>query len=302
MSKFKKIIVIKGGISDEFDVSIQTGKEVSNALKKKFDISEIIINSNISNFIEQIEKFKPKAIFNALHGKFGEDGQIQSILNSLKIPYTHSGVITSALAMNKYFSKIIFEKFQIKCPKGEIFNQKCLKKIDLKLPYIIKPINGGSSIGIKKIFKKKDLEYIKESNGNNKQLLIEEYIPGREITVGVLNDKICGITEIIPKDDFYDYESKYVKVAQHIQKPIISKRIKDKLITSTLKAHKILGCNYISRADFRYNDSNDEIYLLEVNTQPGLTKNSLLPEMALQKGIDFPDLCVKILENARCEE
>ena len=302
MSKFKKIIVIKGGISDEFDVSIQTGKEVSNALKKKFDISEIIINSNISNFIEQIEKFKPKAIFNALHGKFGEDGQIQSILNSLKIPYTHSGVLTSALAMNKYFSKIIFEKFQIKCPKGEIFNQKCLKKIDLKLPYIIKPINGGSSIGIKKIFKKKDLEYIKESNGNNKQLLIEEYIPGREITVGVLNDKICGITEIIPKDDFYDYESKYVKVAQHIQKPIISKRIKDKLITSTLKAHKILGCNYISRADFRYNDSNDEIYLLEVNTQPGLTKNSLLPEMALQKGIDFPDLCVKILENAKCEE
>lgn len=302
MSKFKKIIVIKGGISDEFDVSIQTGKEVSNALKKKFDISEIIINSNISNFIEQIEKFKPKAIFNALHGKFGEDGQIQSILNSLKIPYTHSGVLTSALAMNKYFSKIIFEKFQIKCPKGEIFNQKCLKKIDLKLPYIIKPINGGSSIGIKKIFKKKDLEYIKERNGNNKQLLIEEYIPGREITVGVLNDKICGITEIIPKDDFYDYESKYVKVAQHIQKPIISKRIKDKLITSTLKAHKILGCNYISRADFRYNDSNDEIYLLEVNTQPGLTKNSLLPEMALQKGIDFPDLCVKILENAKCEE
>jgi len=302
LSKFKKIIVIKGGISDEFDVSIQTGKEVSNALKKKFDISEIIINSNISNFIEQIEKFKPKAIFNALHGKFGEDGQIQSILNSLKIPYTHSGVLTSALAMNKYFSKIIFEKFQIKCPKGEIFNQKCLKKIDLKLPYIIKPINGGSSIGIKKIFKKKDLEYIKESNGNNKQLLIEEYIPGREITVGVLNDKICGITEIIPKDDFYDYESKYVKVAQHIQKPIISKRIKDKLITSTLKAHKILGCNYISRADFRYNDSNDEIYLLEVNTQPGLTKNSLLPEMALQKGIDFPDLCVKILENAKCEE
>ena len=301
LSKFKKILVLKGGFSDESEISMQSGNEVSKVLRKKYEVFDLVVNNNIKTLVGKIYQCKPDAIFNALHGKFGEDGQIQSILNTIGIPYSHSGVMSSALAMNKFFSKIIFQKFGINCPNGEKLKLENLKKYKKQLPIVIKPISGGSSIGVKTIQESSSLRKVIEEVENKKDILIEEFIPGREITVGVLKDEICGITEIISDSEFYDYKNKYVKIAKHIQNPNISKTIREKLIQTTVLAHNLLGCNCISRADYRYNESKNEIFLLENNTQPGLTKNSLLPEMAQDKGINFQKLVEIIIENSKCE-
>ena len=301
LSKFKKILVLKGGFSDESEISMQSGNEVSKVLRKKYEVFDLVVNNNIKTLVGKIYQCKPDAIFNALHGKFGEDGQIQSILNTIGIPYSHSGVMSSALAMNKFFSKIIFQKFGINCPIGEKLKLENLKKYKKQLPIVVKPISGGSSIGVKTIQESSSLRKVIEEVENKKDILIEEFIPGREITVGVLKDEICGITEIISDSEFYDYKNKYVKIAKHIQNPNISNTIREKLIQTTVLAHNLLGCNCISRADYRYNESKNEIFLLEINTQPGLTKNSLLPEMAQDKGIDFQKLVEIIIENSKCE-
>ena len=301
LSKFKKILVLKGGFSDESEISMQSGNEVSKVLRKKYEVFDLVVNNNIKTLVGKIYQCKPDAIFNALHGKFGEDGQIQSILNTIGIPYSHSGVMSSALAMNKFFSKIIFQKFGINCPIGEKLKLENLKKYKKQLPIVIKPISGGSSIGVKTIQESSSLRKVIEEVENKKDILIEEFIPGREITVGVLKDEICGITEIISDSEFYDYKNKYVKIAKHIQNPNISNTIREKLIQTTVLAHNLLGCNCISRADYRYNESKNEIFLLEINTQPGLTKNSLLPEMAQDKGINFQKLVEIIIENSKCE-
>ncbi len=299
--KYKKIIVLKGGISNESEISMQTGNEVTKALNDKYEVLELIVNNNLKYLIKSIEQYKPDAIFNALHGKFGEDGQIQSILNCLNIPYTHSGVLSSALAMNKYFSKVLFEKFGISCPKGEKLNIQNISNFKNRLPIVIKPINGGSSIGVKTINSLSTFNKFKKEIKNYNDLLVEEFIPGREITVGILENRVCGITEIVSESEFYDFESKYVKIAKHIQNPNIKDDIKEKLVKNTVLAHNLLGCNCLCRADYRYNEKKNEIFLLEINTQPGLTKNSLLPEMVFKKGLDFKKLVEIIVENSKCE-
>ena len=303
MSSFKKIAILMGGTSEEFDISIETGKEVKKVLSKNFEVKTIIVKKNLKQLISNLTLFKPDAVFNALHGTFGEDGQIQSILNTLKIPYTHSGVLGSSIGMNKCISKIIFEKLGILCPSGQTIFPENSSKLDISPPFVVKPINGGSSIGVHTILKKKDLtpnffgKYKKKC-----EIMVEEYIPGREITVGVLNNQICGVTEILPEKKFYDYESKYINVAKHQQNPPLPKKIRDGLLSATLLAHNTLKCNSISRCDFRFNEKNNKFYLLEINTQPGLTKNSLLPEMAEIIGINFSKLCEIIISSAKCED
>ena len=297
----KKVAILKGGPSPEKEISIKTGNQVIKALKANYKVESITVSNNIKELINQLIEFKPDVVFNALHGCFGEDGQIQSILNSLKIPYTHSGTLASSVGMNKYISKIIFEGIGIQCPKGKKIKVKNLKK-EITIPSIVKPINGGSSIGITKIFDKNQLtDDIITYNNSDEEILIEDFIPGREITVGVLNNAVCGITEIITQSDLYDYTSKYIKVAKHVQSPILPVTILEKLKKNAEMAHNILGCNCISRSDFRYDDKNETIYLLEINTQPGLTNSSLLPEMAMAKGINFFKLCQILIDNARCE-
>ena len=220
-----------------------------------------------------------------MHGYFGEDGQVQSILNYLKIPYTHSGVLTSAILMNKLVSKQLFTNKGITTPNS--FNIENLKKDQLIYPLIIKPINGGSSNGLFKINNSKELDkFILNKKNKLNKLMIEEYICGRELTVGILENKICGIMEIKFNEEIYDYENKYINIAEHIIDPKLPKKIKEKLINVSLEVHKSFNCNCISRIDFRYDEDNQKVYLLEVNTQPGLTKNSLLPEMA-KKGYKF---------------
>ena len=300
LKKYHNVVILKGGISDEHEISKLTANQVSETLKPWSNVKVINIEKNSKSLIQDLTKLNPDVVFNCLHGYFGEDGQIQSILNYLKIPYTHSGVLTSAILMNKLVSKQLFINKGITTPNS--FNIKNLKKDQLIYPLIIKPINGGSSNGLFKINNSKELDkfFLNNKNKLNK-LMIEEYICGRELTVGILENKICGIMEIKFNEEIYDYENKYINIAEHIINPKLPKKIKEKLINVSLEVHNSFNCNCISRIDFRYDEDNQKVYLLEVNTQPGLTKNSLLPEMAKKKGINFLKLCKILIKYSKCE-
>ena len=298
--KFNKILILSGGISEERDISQLSANHVYETIKNKLRTKILDVSDDPKELLIKIQKFQPHVIFNCLHGNFGEDGQIQSILNYLKIPYTHSGVLTSAILMNKLISKKLFKSMGIRSP--ESFNQKKIKNQKLKFPIIIKPINGGSSYGLLKINNKKSLnKYLDNKKIKKSKMLIEEFIDGRELTVGILENKICGLMEIKFNQEIYDYDNKYINIAKHILNPKLPKRIEKELIENSLKIHSSLNCNCISRIDFRYNEKTNKTYLLEVNTQPGLTKNSLLPEMAKEKGISFLKLCEILIRNSICE-
>ena len=292
----KKILIISGGISKERLISLDTGLQVANELKKngyKVKISEP--NNNLKKNISQ---FKPAVIFNALHGQFGEDGYIQTILESFKIPYTHSGVIASSIAMDKEISKKIFISNKISTPKFIIysFNKKNLnliKEIDskLKFPVVVKPINEGSSVNVY-ICTKKNIKKILNSMKSYKRVMIEEFIAGREIQVAIMGNKKLGAIELKPKRKFYDYQAKYNSKAktEHIIPVDITKKKLEEVMNMALKAHKIIGCKGISRSDFKF--YKNKFYILELNTQPGMTKLSLVPEIANYNGIKF----IKLLE------
>ena len=300
LKKFNKILILSGGISEERGISQLSANHVYETIKNKLRTKILDVSDNPKELLMKIQKFRPHVIFNCLHGHFGEDGQIQSILNYLKIPYTHSGVLTSAILMNKLISKKLFKSMGIRSP--ETFNQKKIRNQKLKFPIIIKPINGGSSYGLLKINNKKSLnEYLNNKKIKKNKMLIEEFIDGRELTVGILENKICGLMEIKFNQEIYDYDNKYINIAEHINNPKLPKRIEKELIENSLKIHSSLNCNCISRIDFRYNEKKNKTYLLEVNTQPGLTKNSLLPEMAKENGISFFKLCEILIKNSICE-
>jgi len=300
----KKIIaVLMGGLSDEREISILSGKACSNALKKKgFKVVEI---DGRGHFVEKLKKLKPKAVFNALHGKYGEDGFVQSILESIKIPYTHSGVLSSSLAMDKELSRLIFKKNNLKVPKYFILNknqnefEKKMKEKNINFPIVIKPVNEGSSLGVYICKNKKDfLKKYKKLEKKYSQIIIEKYIPGREIQVAVMGKKALGAIELVPKRSFYDYKAKYSNKAktEHIMPAKISSIKYNEVLNIAKKAHRLLGCKGVTRSDFRFNDN--KFYLLETNTQPGMTKLSLVPEIARHAGINFEDLVVWMIRDA----
>ena len=298
----KKILIISGGISKERVISLDTGKQVAKELKKNGYIVKITEpNFHIYNVIKS---FKPNVIFNALHGQFGEDGYIQSILETTNIPYTHSGVISSALAMDKELSKKIFLKNNILTPKYIMyyFNKSktnLIKLINkkLKFPVVIKPINEGSSVNVFICNKSNIFSKIKLLE-DYKKIIIEEFIPGREIQVAIMGKKKLGAIELKPKRKFYDYDAKYKKSAKtkHIIPIKISKNYLNKVLNISLKAHNLLGCRGVTRSDFKF--FKNKFYLLEINTQPGMTKLSLVPEIAAYNGISFFDLIKWMLDNA----
>jgi len=299
------IVVLMGGISGEREISFLTGRACSQALKKKnFKIKELDAKGN---FISILKKLKPKLVFNALHGKYGEDGFVQSILESLKIPYTHSGVISSSLAMDKELSRYIFKKNKIKVQKCVLLKKKDNKiKINKKLkvkkinfPLVIKPTNEGSSLGVYICKNKKQFNtHYNKLRNSYSRVLAEEYIPGKEIQVAVMGHKALGAIELIPKREFYDYKAKYSSEAntKHIMPAKISKKKYQEVLSLAEKAHKVLNCKGITRSDFRF--YKNQFYLLETNTQPGMTKLSLVPEIAKYCGINFEDLVVWIAKNA----
>jgi D-alanine-D-alanine ligase len=298
----KKILVLCGGMSKERSVSLDTGKQVASELKKnKYNV---VTCEPDHALLKNIKLFKPDIIFNALHGQFGEDGYIQTILETQKIPYTHSGVISSSIAMDKEISKKIFIKNKILTPKyikfDYIKNKKNIVKIiqkKLKFPVVIKPINEGSSVHVYICTKKNIIKNLKVLSVYS-QILIEEFIAGREIQVAIMGTKTLGAIELEPKRKFYDYEAKYNSKAKtkHIIPVSLDKKDLLKITNITLKAHQLIGCKGITRSDFKF--YKGKFYLLEINTQPGMTKLSLVPEIAKYAGISFIKLIEWILKDA----
>ena len=299
----KKILILSGGISKERLISLDTGFQVAKELKKNG--YKIKISEPDNNLEKNIKEFKPSVIFNALHGQFGEDGYIQTILEQYQIPYTHSGPIASSIAMDKEISKKIFINSKINTPKFIKYSfdkKKSTKLIEqindkLKFPVVVKPINEGSSVNVY-ICTKKNITKILKSMESYKEVMIEEFIAGREIQVAIMGNKKLGAIELKPKRKFYDYDAKYNTNAktQHIIPVEISRNKLNEVMNMALKAHKVIACRGVSRSDFKF--YRNKFYLLEINTQHGMTKLSLVPEIAAYKGISFIKLIEWILKDA----
>ena len=300
----KKILILAGGFSKEREISLKSARAVSKVLKENKYKTKIFEPDG--NFISNLKKFKPSVVFNALHGRYGEDGYIQTILEKEKVKYTHSGVISSSLAIDKVLSKKLFIKNNILTPKYIVFNfkdkikkNKLITKINKKLgfPVVIKPINEGSSVGVFICNKKnllKKIFYLKD----NKEIIIEKYIPGKEIQAAIMGNKKLGAIELKPKRKFYDYSAKYDKNAktEHIMPAEISKKNYEKVMSISFKAHKLLKCRGTTRSDFRF--YKNKFYLLELNTQPGMTSLSLVPEIAKYNNINFYKLIEWMIRDA----
>ena len=301
----KKILILGGGFSKERAISLDTAKSVLKALKKK-NYKAIICEPD-GNLIKKIKSFRPNVVFNALHGRFGEDGYVQTILETAKVKYTHSGVMASYIAMDKEISKKLFLKNKIITPKylkykfnkNNIIKKKIIftVKKKLKFPVVIKPINEGSSVNVYICNKKNLIQNLKKLF-QYKEILIEEFIPGREIQVAILGKKKLGAIELIPKRKFYDYEAKYSAKAatKHIIPVELDKKDLNNVMNIAFKAHKLIGCKGVTRSDFKFNKG--KFYLLETNTQPGMTKLSLVPEIAAYSGMSFINLIEWIIRDA----
>jgi len=299
----KKILILAGGFSREREISLKTAKSVFKETKKKYITKICEPNGDL---IKNIRSFKPDVVFNALHGRYGEDGYIQSILESEKIKYTHSGVLSSSIAIDKEISKKIFLKNNILTPKyfKFCFNKSekksaLIKKIKSKLnfPVVIKPFNEGSSVEVY-ICNKNDFFKNLKKLSSYKEIMIEKFIPGREIQVAIMGKRKLGAIELVPKRKFYDYQAKYnaKSKTKHLIPVKISKQKMNEVLNIALKAHKVIGCKGVTRSDFKF--YNNKFYLLEINTQPGMTSLSLVPEIAKYNNISFFKLVDWIIKDA----
>ena len=303
----KRVAVLYGGVSAEREVSLSSGKQVIVALRAAgFEVIPVLVGSDLRAVLAALDP-APDVVFNALHGRFGEDGTIQGVLDWLNIPYTHSGVRASALAMDKQAAKTVFAGAGLPVAAGAVVEMEALEADDpLPLPYVIKPLNEGSSVGVE-IMRDGDNRRAAIARGwqYGPTAMVEEYIPGRELTVGVMGDRALAVTEIRAEAGaFYDYESKYADGGSRHQVPAaIHPETYARALDVAVAAHRALGCRGATRADFRLDEGEDgpgRLVLLEVNTQPGLTPTSLLPEQAAYHGIGFPELCAWMVENAAC--
>lgn len=305
----KRVAVLYGGISAEREVSLSSGRQCIAALREAgFDVTPVEVGQDLGAVIAALTgPSRPDAVFNALHGRFGEDGCIQGVLDWLGIPYTHSGVRASALAMDKAAAKAVFKAAGLPIVEHRLVTRDELEAADpLPLPYVVKPVNEGSSVGV----------HILRDRGDNRRseiarewrygehAMVEAYVAGRELTVGVMGDRALAVTDILADAGvFYDYESKYGEGgSRHVVPAQMHPEAYAQALDIALRAHQALGCRGASRADLRYDDSHGEpgrLVLLEVNTQPGLTPTSLLPEQAAHRGISFPALCAWMVEEAR---
>jgi D-alanine-D-alanine ligase len=305
MSK-KKIMVIYGGISAEREISIISSKEIIKSLRSlNYEVIDIDADPSL---LKEINYYKPNVIFNALHGTWGEDGEVQKILEASKVPYTHSGIESSQLAMDKFKSGKIFKRHNFSHPRSLLFSLKDLIGSNpMNYPYVIKPNNNGSSVGVVMINSELEKnDYIKKSisgrtcSEESDKLLIQEFIDGPEIQVAIYGNGKSDSIEIVPKNKFYDYESKYFDngATQHIIPPRLDNKKIDEVNELGLKAHKILKCRGISRSDFILDKETGNFVILEINTQPGMTPTSLVPEIAKYHGISFDSLIDWIIKDA----
>jgi len=296
----RRVAVLLGGRSAEREVSLVSGQAVIDALRSLGHETMAIDIDN--NFLTRIaaERHAIDVVFNALHGRWGEDGCVQGVLELLQLPYTHSGVLASALAMDKPMAKRLFADAGIPVPEGKICALGALAEGDpMPRPYVVKPLNEGSSVGVHIVTD--DARTPIDTTGwrFGEEVLVERYIPGREVTVAVLGDRALGVLEIQPLTRFYDYEAKYVAGrSRHVVPAPMPSADYEEALRLALLAHRTLGCRGVSRADFRYDDEGDGLSLLEINTQPGMTPTSLVPEIAAFAGMDFPALVDWLVEDA----
>jgi len=303
----KKIVVLMGGISCEREVSLVSGAAVAKALAEAgYNTVTIDMGENMGEVLAALNP-APDVIFNALHGRYGEDGCVQGLLELLYIPYTHSGVLTSSLAMDKPMAKRLFQTVDIPCADHVIAQRDEVLAGDvLPRPYVIKPLNEGSSVGVQIILKETEQTILRNENWPfGDQVMVESYIPGRELTVAVMGGNALGVTELTTSDGFYDYDAKYTDgKTSHMVPAVIPPAIYQAALDYSVAAHEVLGCRGVSRADFRYDDTKSDpgdLYMLEVNTQPGMTPLSLVPELAEHAGISFVELVSWMVENAACD-
>ena len=303
----KSVAVLMGGFSAEREVSLVSGRECAAALREAgYAVSEIDVERDPRHLVEALTP-APDAVFNALHGRWGEDGCVQGILEFLQIPYSHSGVLASALAMDKPMAKTVFAAAGLRCPDGIVVERAALEAGDvIERPYVVKPLNEGSSVGVKIVDQGTNAPPLQGAGWSfGERVLVERFVPGRELTVGVMGELPLAVTEIRPKVGFYDYDAKYTEgLTEHLVPAPVSEEIAEQAKAMALVAHQALGCRGVSRADFRYDESGGRsggLYLLEVNTQPGMTPLSLVPEQAAYLGTSFPDLCAWMVENAACD-
>ena len=309
MTAFKRIAVLMGGRSAEREVSLSSGKGVVAALQSEgFDAIGVDPGTGTDNLWAKLEAAKPDAVFNALHGRFGEDGTVQGLLELMRLPYTHSGVLSSALAMHKERTKDVYRAAGLPVVKSIVVDRReAAAKHLMEPPYVVKPVNEGSSVGVF-IIRKGD-NRPPEALGADKwdissEMMVEEFVPGRELTVSVMGEKALGVTEITTSLEFYDYEAKYVAGgSQHILPAQIPAAIAQDAMALSIRAHQALGCRGVSRTDLRYDDtgSKPRLILLETNTQPGMTPTSLVPEQAAYTGMSYAKLCRWIVEDASCD-
>ncbi|MEM7170743.1 MAG: D-alanine--D-alanine ligase [Pseudomonadota bacterium] len=303
----KTVAVLMGGRSAEREVSMTSGKACAAALREAgYTVKEVIVGHDIAALIQDLTP-KPDVVFNALHGRWGEDGCIQGLLELLDLTYTHSGVMASALAIDKQVSKHIVATAGITSPEGRIVTPEELEQGDpMPRPYVVKPVNEGSSVGVHIVQPGDNTPvFDDELKRLGDRLLIEKFIAGRELTVSVMGDQPLAVTEIIPKIGFYDYRAKYTDgKADHVVPADIPASVTKDAMDAALAAHQALGCRGVSRSDFRYDDTEKDpgdLYYLETNTQPGMTALSLVPEQAKYLGMSFPDLCAWMVEHATCD-
>lgn len=304
MAKPKHIAVLMGGWSSERPVSLASAKPCAEALRGcGYDVTEVDVDRNVSSVLSEL---KPDVAFNALHGPFGEDGNIQGVLEFLNIPYTHSGVMASALAMNKEKAKLIMADAGVPVTHSKVMHRMDAAKTHvLQPPYVIKPVNEGSSFGV--LIVNEDHEHPPQELYSDKWpygdiVMVEKYIAGRELTCAVMGEKALGVTDIISQGSvFYDYDAKYADGGSvHVLPAELPDDVYKSIQSHTQAAHNALGCRGISRADFRFDEAKSELICLEVNTQPGMTPTSLVPEMAAHAGFDFGALMHWMVEDASC--
>jgi D-alanine-D-alanine ligase len=306
VTAFHKIAVLLGGRSAEREVSLVSGRACAEALRAEgFDAVEIDAKNDVAR---DLAEASPGAVFNALHGRWGEDGCVQGLLELLRIPYTHSGVLASALAMHKEHAKDVFRAAGLPVATSIVVERReASLRHAMEPPYVVKPVNEGSSVGVF-IIRKGDNrppgELGSESWSLGEMVMVEEFVPGRELTVAVMGERALGVTEIVPRTAFYDYEAKYAPGgSDHVLPARIPERFAEEAKDIAIRAHKALGCRGVSRADFRFDDTANQkrLILLEVNTQPGMTPTSLVPEQARHIGMDFRALVRWIAEDASCD-
>jgi D-alanine-D-alanine ligase len=303
----KRVAVLMGGRSAEREVSLVTGKACAEGLSQKgYDVLTIDVGHDLDDLLRALQP-RPDAVFNALHGHFGEDGRVQGLLDLLALPYTHSGLLASALAMDKPLAKQVFAGIGLRCPEGKVITVENLLKSDpFPRPYVAKPAAEGSSVGVRIVRPGDNLPPLGSEHWPfGPQVLVERYIPGRELTVAVMGGEALAVTELRPHMGFYDYEAKYTAgKTDHLIPAPVSHKIAEAAKSMAVAAHGALGCRGVTRCDFRYDDTAPELdglYLLEINTQPGMTPLSLVPEQAAYRGISFPDLVGWMVEHAECD-